>query len=96
MDVLHYLVNELDQDPIAKDKDGLNTLHAATQNEMTDTVKVTTHAALHTQKQLFSLPRVFYFQWLVDKLGPKYILEKTIDGATPLHMAAGMILTLDP
>ena len=28
-------------------------------------------------------------QWLISKLGPKYILDKTIDGATPLHMAAG-------
>lgn len=28
-------------------------------------------------------------QWLIDKTGPKYILEKTVDGATPLHMAAG-------
>ena len=30
-------------------------------------------------------------QWLVSKLGAKYILDKTIDGATPLHMAAGEV-----
>ena len=35
---------------------------------------------------------IFVAQWLISKLGPKYILDKTIDGATPLHMAAGMIL----
>ena len=34
-------------------------------------------------------------QWLISKLGPKYILDKTIDGATPLHMAAGMILLVN-
>ena len=28
-------------------------------------------------------------QWLISKLGSKYILDKTVDGATPLHMAAG-------
>ena len=33
-----------------------------------------------------------FLQWLIGKLGPKYILDKTIDGATPLHMAAGMNL----
>lgn len=35
-------------------------------------------------------------QWLISKLGPKYILDKTIDGATPLHMAAGEILFISP
>ena len=38
--VLDYLINELDQDPVAKDKDGLTTVHAATQNERASTVKV--------------------------------------------------------
>ena len=28
-------------------------------------------------------------QWLISKLGTQYVLDKTIDGATPLHMAAG-------
>ena len=38
----------------------------------------------------------YVLQWLVAKLGPKYIVSKTSkDGATPLHMAAGMsILSL--
>lgn len=40
VNVLDYLINELDQDPAAKDKDGLTTVHAATQNERASTVKV--------------------------------------------------------
>ncbi len=39
LNVLDYLINELGQDPVAKDKDGMITVHAATQNEMTPTVK---------------------------------------------------------
>ncbi len=31
-------------------------------------------------------------QWLIKKLGAKYIIDKTVDGATPLHMAAGSTL----
>jgi hypothetical protein len=38
--MLDYLINDLEQDPVAKDKDGLTTVHAATQNERTSTVKV--------------------------------------------------------
>ena len=41
--VLSYLVNELEQDPVAKDKDGMTSIHAATQSEMVDTVKVCAH-----------------------------------------------------
>ena len=37
--MLDYLVSDLEQDPVAKDKDGMTTVHAATQNEMTPTVK---------------------------------------------------------
>ena len=33
---------------------------------------------------------LYVLQWLITKLGSKYILDKTIDGATPLHMAAGI------
>lgn len=41
LNILDYLINELDLDPLAKDKDGLTTIHAATQNERASTVKVT-------------------------------------------------------
>ena len=40
LQVLDYLINELEQDPLAKDKDGMITVHAATQNERASTVKV--------------------------------------------------------
>lgn len=40
MNVLDYLINDLNQDTVAKDKDGLTTVHAATQNERASTVKV--------------------------------------------------------
>ena len=40
LNVLDYLINDLGQDPLAKDKDDMTTVHAATQNEMTSTVKV--------------------------------------------------------
>lgn len=43
LNILDYLVNELDLDPLAKDKDGLTTIHAATQNERASTVKVSVH-----------------------------------------------------
>lgn len=38
--MLDYLINDLGQDPVAKDKDGLTTVHAAAQNERASTVKV--------------------------------------------------------
>lgn len=40
LNVLDYLINDLGQDPLAKDKDDMTTVHAATQNEMAPTVKV--------------------------------------------------------
>ena len=38
--VLRYLINELGVDPVARDNDGLTTLHAATQGGHLDAVKV--------------------------------------------------------
>ncbi|CAI8009295.1 Espin [Geodia barretti] len=63
--VLDYLINELGIDPVAREKSGISSVHAAVQAGRYKAVK-----------------------WLVSKLGAKYILDKTIDGATPLHMAA--------
>ena len=40
LNVLDYLINELGEDPVAKDKDGMTSIHTATQNEMVPTVKV--------------------------------------------------------
>lgn len=45
LNILDYLINDLGQDPLAKDKDGMATVHAATQNEKTSTVKVHTFVA---------------------------------------------------
>ena len=39
---------------------------------------------------VFQFVATSIMQWLISKLGPKYILDKTIDGATPLHMAAAL------
>ncbi len=66
--VLDYLINELGVDPVARDKAGMCSVHAATQGRHPTTVK-----------------------WLVNKLGTSYILDKTGDGGTPLHMAAGTL-----
>lgn len=38
--MLRYLINELGVDPVARDNDGLTTLHAATQGGHLDAVKV--------------------------------------------------------
>ena len=38
--ILDYLINELGQDAVGKDRAGLTTVHAATQSERIDTVKV--------------------------------------------------------
>ena len=40
LDVLDYLVNELEVDPVARDKAGMSSVHAATQGGQTNTVKV--------------------------------------------------------
>ena len=38
--MLRYLISELGVDPVARDNDGLTTLHAATQGGHLDAVKV--------------------------------------------------------
>ena len=45
----------------------------------------------HSTKTMVIL--LHFLQWLVKKIGSKGIVEKTKDGATPLHIAAGEKLT---
>ena len=94
--VLDYLINELGVDGVAREKGGLSSVHAATQGGHPTTVKVTPtltlthpHAHLHTHTCTPTHAYTHSTQWLVNKLGISYILDKTYDGATPLHMAAG-------
>ena len=95
LDVLSYLVNDLGVDAEAEDKEGFNSVHAATQASQTQCVKVgravsTSKFRSMTQWILW----IFFLQWLVAKLGSRYIVRKTgKDGATPLHMAAGTPFT---
>ena len=53
--MLDYLVNELGVDPVARDKSGMSSVHAATQGGQPTTVKVSvlhnhTLAAVHDCK----------------------------------------------
>lgn len=98
--VLDYLINELALDGVARDKDMMSCVHAATQGNHPTTVKVfdlvlsclKLGPIRMLQKQFKNLPTIFYTiiptQWLVNKLGNSFITDKTSDGATPLHMAA--------
>ena len=50
--MLDYLVNELGVDPVARDKSGMSSVHAATQGGQPSTVKVSGDVDLHTLLQL--------------------------------------------
>ena len=43
MEILDYLINEVEVDPLARDNMGMTTIHAATQNQMFEAVKVYSH-----------------------------------------------------
>lgn len=103
--VLDYLINELGVDPVAREKSGISTVHAAVQAGQYKAVKVYISRNDTVLDQYATLWRIIFFllwwyihdlwsQWLISKLGSKYILDKTIDGATPLHMAAGLYMCL--
>lgn len=88
--MLSYLVNDLGADAEAEDKEGFNSVHAATQASQTQCVKVGRSCSI-----IIVTLNTFFCQWLVAKLGSSYIVRKTgKDGATPLHMAAGILFTL--
>ena len=89
------MVDEVGVDPVARDLSGMTTIHAASMGHQVEAVKVRHHSCLtHIQCSTvitllsLSLPPT-HPQWLVTKLGSKMIVDKTKDGATPLHIAAG-------
>ena len=62
VEILDYLINEVEVDPLARDNMGMTTIHAATQNQMFEAVKVYSHQYYNLLLQVMFF--LFFFAYI--------------------------------